>query len=241
MNGRSVPGMSGGATPDTTLHPWWEPLRTEMSAHGRIQDAIAMQAYMKGIAPFLGIKTPARRALFKAHLALSGTPSMVELPAVVRAAFAQPEREWHYCAVDLLVKQARKLGPEHLPLLEELITAKSWWDTVDLLASNVVGVVLKRYPDAVARWNQRWVDSPDRWLNRTAILFQLKWKHDTEEALLFANVRQHAAHPDFFIRKAIGWALRAYSISAPLAVERFVAQQNLSPLSRHEALRLMQV
>lgn len=224
-------------TPD--LHPWWEPLGARMRAQGVAKDAVAMEAYMKGIAPFLGIKTPARRALFKAHLADLGTPAMHELPAIVRSAFAQVEREWHYCAVDLLVKQARKLGPEHLVLLEELITTKSWWDTVDLLASNVVGVVLKRHPAAVAHWNQRWIDSPDLWLNRTALLFQLKWKDGTDTELLFANATRHAAHTDFFIRKAIGWALRAYSVTEPLAVERFVAVTQLAPLSEREALRLL--
>jgi 3-methyladenine DNA glycosylase AlkD len=239
MNGGVASPGTGQFNAQAVLHPWWGPLETRLCAAGIATDAVAMQAYMKDIAPFPGIKTPTRRALFKAHLADIGTPAMHELPAIVRSAFAQAEREWHYCAVDLVVKYARKLGPEHLPLLEELITTKSWWDTVDLLASNVVGVVLKRHPAAIAPWNQRWIDSPDRWLNRTALLFQLKWKDGTDTDLLFANATRHAAHPDFFIRKAIGWALRAYSVTDPLAVERFVAVTRLAPLSEREALRLL--
>jgi 3-methyladenine DNA glycosylase AlkD len=239
MSVRPMSRRRGNEQGAPDLHPWWESLVAQMRAQGVAKDAIAMEDYMKGIAPFLGIKTPARRALFKAHLADLGTPAMHELPAIVRSAFAQVEREWHYCAVDLVVKYARKLGPEHLPLLEELITTKSWWDTVDLLASNVVGVVLKRHPAAIASWNQRWIDSPDLWLNRTALLFQLRWKGGTDRDLLFDNASRHASHPDFFIRKAIGWALRAYSITDPRAVERFVAVTDLSALSKREALRLL--
>lgn len=200
-------------------------------------NAAAMERYMKDIAPFLGIKTPQRRALLKAHVDRYGLPPIAELSAICRAAFAQPEREWHYCAVDLLQRMAKKLGPEHLPLIEELITTSSWWDTVDLLASNVAGVILERHPGQIAKWNKRWIESTDLWLNRTAILFQLKWKKDTDAELLFANIRRHAAHPDFFIRKAIGWALRAYSAVAPGAVSAFVRTVPLSSLSVREATR----
>ncbi|MCW5899091.1 MAG: DNA alkylation repair protein [Flavobacteriales bacterium] len=220
-----------------TPHPWLKPLAPLLAGHARADNAVAMRAYMKDIAPFFGIKTPERRALLQAHIHRYGPPPMEELPAIARSAFAQREREWHYCAVDLLVRLAKKLGPGHLPLLEELITTRSWWDTVDLLASKVVGVVLKRHPDAIAPWNKRWIESPDLWLNRAAILFQLKWRTETDQAVLFANIRRHAAHPDFFIRKAIGWALREYGATDPQAVKSLVRSATLSPLSVKEALR----
>ena len=89
----------------------------------------------------------------------------------------------------------------------------------------------------IARWNKRWVKSPDKWLNRTAILFQNRWKKDIDQALLFANIDRHAAHPDFFIRKAIGWALRELGATDPESVKRFVKARKLSPLSEREALR----
>ena len=111
------------------------------------------------------------------------------------------------------------------------------FDSVDALAIHVVGVVLKRHPKEIARWNKRWVGSPDMWLNRTAILFQSRWKEDTDKALLFANIIRHATHPDFFIRKAIGWALRSLAETDPAAVRDFVRSQKLSPLSAREALR----
>jgi 3-methyladenine DNA glycosylase AlkD len=219
------------------MHAYLAPLADRFRRAAKPANAAAMQRYMKGIAPFFGIKTPQRRALLKAHVDRYGLPPIAELPAICRSAFAQPEREWHYTAVDLLVRMAKKLGPEHLPVLEDLITSQSWWDTVDLLASNVVGVILKRHPKEIARWNTRWIESPDLWLNRTAILFQLKWKGDTDQDLLFANIRRHAGHTDFFIRKAIGWVLRAYSATDPDAVRAFARSTPLAPLSLREALR----
>ena len=97
--------------------------------------------------------------------------------------------------------------------------------------------VLKRHPKEVAKWNQRWVTSKDLWLNRTAILFQNRWKADTDRELLFANIERHAAHTDFFIRKAIGWSLRELAATDPEAVRRFVRTHALAPLSVREALK----
>ena len=219
------------------LHPWLAPLHRTFAHHEDPANAAPMEAYMKGVAPFFGIKTPLRRALLKDHIALQGPPSLDELPQIARSAFASREREMHQVAVDLLMAHARKLGPEHLPLLEELITTKSWWDTVDALAIHVVGVVLKRHPKEVAKWNKRWIASKDLWLNRTAILFQNRWKADADLELLFANIERHAAHTDFFIRKAIGWSLRELGDVDPEAVRRFVRTHALAPLSVREALK----
>ena len=192
---------------------------------------------MKGIAPFFGLMTEHRRRLVREHIALHGTPCLEELSAIARDAFACEEREMHYTAVDLLKKYAKKLGPEHLPLVEELITTKSWWDTVDTLAVHGAGVILKGHPKEIAKWNRRWVTSGNMWLNRTAILFQLTWKQGTDKELLFTNIERQAAHKDFFIRKAIGWALRSLAETDPAAVKAFVRSHKLAPLSEREALR----
>jgi 3-methyladenine DNA glycosylase AlkD len=219
------------------MHPWLSPLHAAFRLHGNAEDAAAMMAYMKDVAPFFGIKAVPRRELLAEHIAVHGAPPLDELPAIARAAFGYPEREMHHSAVDLLVKHARKLTPGHLPLVEELITTKSWWDTVDALAIRVAGVIMKRHPKEIAKWNKRWITSDDLWLNRTAILFQNRWKKDTDQALLFANIDRHAARPDFFMRKAIGWALRELGATDPEAVKRFVKTRKLSALSEREALR----
>ncbi len=219
------------------IHPWLAPLVVTFKQHADAENAAAMRAYMKDHFPFFGIKAPDRRQLVKEHIAMHGAPDLAELPAIARSAFALPQRELHQVAVDLLMKHARKLTPEHLPLVEELITTKSWWDSVDGLAIHVVGVVLKRHPKEIAKWNKRWVGSKDLWLIRTAIIFQNRWKEDTDRALLFANMDRHAAHTDFFIRKAIGWALRELAATDPKAVKDYVGSRKLSPLSTREALR----
>lgn len=219
------------------MHPWLAPLVVTFKHHANAENAAAMRAYMKGLFPFFGIKTPDRRELVKEHIALHGAPDQAELPAIARSAFALPQRELHQVAVDLLMKHAKKLGPDELPLMEELVTTKSWWDSVDALAIHVVGVILKRHPKEIPKWNKRWINHKDLWLNRTAIIFQNRWKEDTDRALLFANIDRHAGHTDFFIRKAIGWSLRELGATDPDAVRAFVRSRKLSPLSAREALK----
>ncbi|MBK9758681.1 MAG: DNA alkylation repair protein [Flavobacteriales bacterium] len=219
------------------MHPWLVPLHSAFKRNANAERAPAMQAYMKDHFPFFGIMTTERRELMKEHMEVHGAPPLEELPAITRSAFAVPQREMHQVAVDLLMKYAKKLTPDHLPLLEELITTKSWWDSVDALAVHGVGVILKKYPKEITRWNTRWVRSDDLWLNRTAIIFQLRWKEDTDRSLLFANIERHASHKDFFIRKAIGWALRSLAETDPASVKAFVRAHKLSPLSEREALR----
>lgn len=219
------------------MHPWLAPLHSAFKRNANAELAPAMQAYMKDHFPFFGIMTTGRRELMREHMGMHGAPPLEELPAIARSAFAVPQREMHQVAVDLLMKHAKKLTSEHLPLLEELITTKSWWDSVDALAVHVVGVILKKYPKEIVKWNARWVRSDDLWLNRTAIIFQLRWKEDTDRSLLFANIERHASHKDFFIRKAIGWALRSLAETDPASVKAFVRAHKLSPLSEREALR----
>lgn len=219
------------------LHPYLAPLYERFRSEADAANAKAMAAYMKDHFPFFGIKTPQRRALMKEHFALHGTPALDELPGIVRSAFAYPEREMHQVGVDLLIKFAKQLGPEHLPFVEEIIRSKSWWDSVDAIAVHVAGAILKRYPNEIAAWNKRWVTSPDMWLNRTAIIYQLNWKADTDQAMLFANVDRHSARSEFFLRKAIGWSLRSLGETDPKAVLAFVRSRTLSPLSEREAIR----
>ena len=219
------------------MHPWLSPLYSAFKRNGNAERAQAMSRYMKGHFPYFGIMTTERRDLMKEHFAMHGAPVLEDLPAIARSAFAAPQREMHQVAVDLLMKYAKKLTPHDLPLLEEIITTKSWWDSVDALAVHVAGVVLRKHPAEIAKWNTRWITSDDMWLNRTAIIFQLTWKADTDKAMLFANIERHATHTDFFIRKAIGWSLRALSETDPDAVKAFVRSHKLAPLSEREAVR----
>jgi 3-methyladenine DNA glycosylase AlkD len=128
-------------------------------------------------------------------------------------------------------------GPGFLAPIRTLVTTKSWWDTVDSLAKNGAGGLVLRYPE-LAGTMDRWVESENMWLRRTAILHQLGFKERTGADRLFRYCELRAHEQEFFIRKAIGWALREYSKVDADAVRRFVADHDaaLSGLSKREAL-----
>lgn len=197
-----------------------------------------MAHYMRDQFKFLGISSPARRALQRA--ALAGTkPGRDDLLASADALWRRPEREYQYAACDLLIAHVKQLTSADLETIGSLIVTKSWWDTVDALAINVVGPIVLAGRAAGDRTIDRWIESDNLWMARTAILHQNKWKAKTDQARLFAFCEQRAGDTDFFMRKAIGWALREYSRTAPDAVRAFVAthQRELSGLSQREALK----
>jgi 3-methyladenine DNA glycosylase AlkD len=143
-----------------------------------------------------------------------------------------------YVAADALRRHQRKLEPGHLLALSELIVSKPWWDTVDDLATHAVGPLVRRHPELSAVMDE-WIGSENIWLARTAILHQLLWKADTDAGRLFAYADRRAADSDFFIRKALGWALRQYARVDPEAVRSYVGSRRdrLSALTRREALK----
>ncbi|MFH8482931.1 DNA alkylation repair protein [Streptomyces sp. NPDC018055] len=194
-------------------------------------------AYMKHIAPFLGIPTPQRRALSKAVLAGTGRPDERDCTAIALRCWRLPEREYHYFAVDHLRRYVSCCSSGFLPVLHHLVTTIPWWDTVDTLAAHVAGPLVAADP-ALGRAMDRWIDD-DLWVARTALLHQLRHKEATDADRLFRHCLRRADHPDFFIRKAIGWALREYAKTDPTAVRDFVegARDRLSPLSVREALK----
>ena len=198
-----------------------------------------MRAYMKDQFDYLGIQTPARRA---AVAGLIRGQKDAEAPGLLRCArvlWAMPEREYQYVAVDLLARHVEKLAPAHLPALLALVQKKSWWDTVDALAG-VIGQVMKRActNDRAAQGAMdQALASPNLWVRRIAIIHQLGWRNQTDSERLFAYAASCAHEKDFFIRKAIGWALRDYARHAPAEVRRFLRanRSQLSPLTIREA------
>ncbi len=208
-------------------------LVTALEARAHPERAPGMAAYMKDQFAFLGIASPERRSAQKEALGDWKAPSAEDLAAFARACWARDEREYQYAACDTLVRHVMRLGPDALDVAEQLITTKPWWDTVDVLASRVVGPVAER-PVI-----ERWLVSGDLWLERTAILHQLGYGDRTDADFLFRSCLTHAASTEFFLRKAIGWALRQYARTDPEAVRAFVAAHadELSGLSRREALK----
>jgi 3-methyladenine DNA glycosylase AlkD len=216
-----------------------EQLALFLRGHADPEKAVPMAAYMKNHFPFLGIRSPELNALGAQFLKAHKLPAGAELAGVVRELWLLPEREFHYTALGLLDKQRRKTEPDHIELLEELIVTDSWWDTVDMIASRLVGAHFVRYPEQIPAYTERWIAADDMWLRRTALLYQLGYKQLTDADRLFDYIRRCAEDREFFIRKAIGWALREYSKTDADAVRRFIAATALQPLSVREGLKVI--
>ncbi|WP_369166105.1 DNA alkylation repair protein [Streptomyces sp. AFD10] len=230
----AVPAPPGSPLADAVLTrlvaaytPAADPVRAQVAA-----------AYMKHVAPFLGIPTPERRALSRTVLAGLGRPDERDCAAVALRCWRLPEREYQYFAADYLRRYANRCTSGFLPVLHHLVTTVPWWDTVDVLAAHVAGPLVAA-DAATVRVMDRWIDDPSLWAARTALLHQLRYKEATDADRLFGYCLRRADHPDFFVRKAIGWALREYARTDPAAVRDFVegARDRLSPLSAREALK----
>ncbi len=195
-------------------------------------------AYMREQFPFLGLTAPTLRALSRTVVAGLPEPTEADLRAVVLRCWQLDEREYQYFACDWLRTHVKVPGPAFLTTVRTLITTKPWWDTVDPLATRVVGGLVQRHPALVAEMDA-WSADDDMWLVRTAILHQLHYGPRTDTARLFGYCGRQAGHRDFFVRKAIGWALRQYARTDPDAVRGFVARERdrLSPLSVREATK----
>jgi 3-methyladenine DNA glycosylase AlkD len=204
-----------------------------------------MQAYMKSAMPYRGVSAPILKQLcrdaFTAHpLASAAEWQRVVLELWRNAGF----REERYAAV--MLTQARAYREfqtfSSLPMLEEMIVTGAWWDVVDAIAGNNLGDILRAEPRRMKPLMRRWARDPDMWKRRSAILCQLKLKRDTDPELLYDCIEPNLSRKDFFIRKAIGWALRQYAWSDPKEVKRYVKanRDRLSPLSVREALKNVQ-
>jgi len=201
--------------------------------------AQAMRAYMREQFDFLGVQTPARRAglaaLGRARFDAAGALQAAE------QLWRLPGREYRYAAVDLLAQHARVLQPGHVPRLLRLAQREAWWDTVDGLAG-VVGDVLRAartaQPDVQQLMDEALLHK-SLWVRRIAMIHQLGWRLQTDTGRLYGYALALAHEEDFFIRKAIGWALRDYARWNPQGVRDFTAQHRhqLSTLSVREATR----
>ena len=214
-------------------------VRTALRRAAQPQLAGAMQAYMKSRTPFLGVRVPVMRALTRAEAARRPFTAVDELVGTVRALWDEAQfREERYAAIALLdTASARKLRtPELLELLHDLVVAGAWWDYVDELAHRV-GDLLLRWPEQVRPTVLDWTTDGDHWLRRVSIICQLGARERTDRDLLTRAIEASAGEGDFFLRKAIGWALRDLAKHDPAWVRQFVDSHDLSPLSRREALK----
>ncbi|NME71795.1 DNA alkylation repair protein [Flammeovirga aprica] len=202
--------------------------------------ALQQKAYMRNQFEYYGLTSPKRKELQKPFLLKSYLPDKKEAFEIIRLLWAKPQREFQMFSLDLLDKYQKRYEKEDIAFLEDLICEKSWWDTVDFLAYKQVGAFMKKFPELQEQYSQKWLKSDNMWLQRTAVLFQLKYKNALDTDLLERNITPLLGSKEFFINKAIGWVLREYSRTNPQWVIEYVGQTDLSNLSRKEALRLLE-
>jgi 3-methyladenine DNA glycosylase AlkD len=200
--------------------------------------AIPMENYMKNKFNYFGIKTEDRRAILKTNWDNHKDEIKTHFRSIAWELFQKNEREFHQCAIDILVKEIKKKYViEDIQLIEKFLITNSWWDSVDTIAKYIVGGYLQQFSEETFKVIERFSNSDTMWLNRTAIIFQLSYKEKTNFDLLKAECEKHKESKEFFIQKAIGWALRDYSRFNPNGVKEYVNSTNLKPLSQREALR----
>lgn len=231
-------GASAGTGAPAGTGALVEAIRAGLRSAADPTRAPGMQKYMRSAMPFLGVRVPVVRALVRAAAA-ADPPA---LPALLGAATtlwrAAAVREERYAATELLALPPARGRVQTLPLVTEVIVTGAWWDHVDAVAPRV-GTMLLAHPAALIPVVRSWSLDADRWLRRASIICQLAARDRTDLPLLTEVIDANLADPEFFVRKAIGWALRQYARTDPGWVLAFVAarRDTLSPLSYREAVK----
>ncbi|HTM95763.1 MAG TPA: DNA alkylation repair protein [Croceibacterium sp.] len=217
-------------------------VRERLRAEADPAKALAMQAYMKSAMPYRGVQTTPLRAICKDCFAGLTWDDGERWQRAVRELWrGATHREERYAAIELA--RHRSGRPFHTlaaqPLYREMIESGAWWDMVDSIAPSLVFELLQAEPAAMGLVLRDWAHDDDMWVRRAAIIAQLAAKRKTDLALLYDCIEPSISSKEFFLRKAIGWALRQYARTDPREVSRYVAvnAEHLSPLSRREALK----
>lgn len=198
-----------------------------------------MKSYMKDRFAFYGISAPERKEIQRTWFVLVKT-HQPDFWGLIRELWEKEEREYQMVAVDLLKKRSKKdYAINDWIELEWVITQKSWWDTVDLVASNSVGTYFERFPEMLPQTIQSWRKSDDFWLNRTCLIFQLKYGSKTDFVLLKDLIDTFKWNKEFFIQKAIGWSLRQHSKIDAEAVGSYLKTSDLKGLALREASKYL--
>lgn len=189
--------------------------------------------------PFWGVKKPARTPILKEACRQFPAESAHEYRSNVAALWALPHREERYLAIGYAIRFPKYIEGDSLALYERMVTDGGWWDFVDAIAVDLIGHVVRTDRDDMGDRLDCWIESETMWLRRTGLLSQLKHKSDTDARMLFDFCQRRAHETEFFIRKAIGWALREYSKTDRDAVKLFVDahRSELSGLSIREATK----
>lgn len=226
--------MNLSNTPD-----YFKDLLQVFSEQADPENAFQMKKYMKGKFNFFGIKAPERKELSKIYWKHHGYLPDANPVKAVKWCWESDQREFQYFAMDSLAKIAKNPTIDFIEMYEFMVINKSWWDTVDFIASNLAGPYFIKFPKEISSTTKKWMKSNNIWLQRTCLLFQLKYRDRTDTSLLEDFINPLSGSNEFFIQKAIGWALREYSKNNQDWVTQFVSNNSLSNLSKREALKWM--
>jgi 3-methyladenine DNA glycosylase AlkD len=217
-----------------------EIIQSAFEKQANAQKSEQCSKYMRNKFEFYGLTADERKALQKTHF-----PALKDLPSserwdFIRECWEKPEREWQYFAIDWLNSWPKSWFNEtDYDQLEWLITQKSWWDSVDALASNYLGKWAKYFPNEMSKTINDWRSDDNFWLHRSCLIFQLKFKTEVDLVLLENLIQQFKFNKEFFIQKAIGWSLRQVSKFHPEEVKRILVEQSISGLAYREAAKYL--
>ena len=213
-------------------------LQESFKKHSISENKLPMEAYMKHKFEFYGIKSPDRKTILKEVIRNHKEEVSQYCRIIVKKLYELPHREFHYCAMEIMDQFLKKnYLKEDINLIDYLLTNHSHWDSVDFIAKHILGNYLLTHPNRTKEVINNYSNSNHMWLIRSVILSQLGYKEKTNYNILFRECKKHSASNEFFIQKAIGWALREYAKVNPESVLKFVNTNSLSALSRREALK----
>ncbi|MBX9685573.1 MAG: DNA alkylation repair protein, partial [Candidatus Obscuribacterales bacterium] len=214
-------------------------LETELQRLSDPKKAVEMAAYMKTDMPFYGVQKPDRLPLLKVMKNSFRPASASEYRDTVLLLWQQPHREEKYLAINYAELFEEHVCLESMDLYEQMIREGAWWDFVDAISINLVGHVYLKERKALKSLMNKWNKDKDMWIRRSSLLVHIHHKKETDEEQLFEHCLRLAHEKEFFIRKAIGWALREHSKTNPRAVKKFLKDKRdlLSNLSYREAAK----
>jgi len=221
------------------MNDYLSALQSEFEARADSKIALEQKAYLRDQFAFYGIKTPVRRNIQKPFLITALLPPKDNLQNLVRTLWGKPQREYHYFAQELAQKYVKQFEKEDIALFEFMVTQNSWWDTVDSIATKLIGPYFKKFPEQRDPITTKWMASENIWLQRCCLLFQLLWKEGMDTVFLEHTISALLSSDEFFINKAIGWILRQYSRTDADWVIDFVGRTPLKPLIKRKALKLI--
>jgi len=216
-----------------------ESLEIEFSKHANTIVAKGQKAYMRNQFEFYGLTASERRSVQQPLFKEYDSSLKVDVEKTIIKLWKKEKRDYQYCAQELIFQNTKQFKPEHINLFEFMIINKSWWDTIDFVAPKLVGIYFKLYPKKIENVIEKWLNSNNIWLQRSCLLFQLKYKNNLNTELLTHIIHSLLNSKEFFINKAIGWVLREYSKTNEKWVLNFVQKTKLTKLSSKEALKFI--